>query len=247
MKKVIDNFSEDSKLYQKFRPSYPQDLYDFILEQVVDTSAVWDCGTGNGQVAKVLSTYFDHVEATDISEQQLKAAPKLDNVNYGVCRAEKTTFEANTFSLITVAQAIHWFDFKAFYEEVKRVAKPKSILAIWGYGLLKVSPEIDQHIQHFYTQIIGPYWNEERRHIDTAYTSIQFPFEEVNTPSFSIPMLWELSDLEGYLNTWSGVKRYEKANAKNPVSNLIEVLTDLWPKGKKQAVESPIFTKIGRI
>jgi len=69
-----DNFSNQSFLYAKFRPSYPAALFEFILSLVPDKQSAWDCGTGNGQIAGVLADSFEIVYATDISKNQLANA-----------------------------------------------------------------------------------------------------------------------------------------------------------------------------
>src|ERR1044071_3550840 len=105
-----DNFSKQSIAYAKYRPTYPQELYDFILSKVEKRDAAWDCGTGNGQTAKELSKYFKKVFATDISEKQIQNAHAVENIFYSMQPAEQTNFSDNTFDLVTVSQALHWFD-----------------------------------------------------------------------------------------------------------------------------------------
>src|SRR5689334_20990349 len=112
-----DNFSSQSEKYQQFRPTYPDELYTFLFAQVDSKEVAWDCGTGNGQVAKELSKQFRLVYATDISENQIKNASRADNITYQVESAEQSSFPDKCFDLVTVAQAIHWFDFDAFYRE----------------------------------------------------------------------------------------------------------------------------------
>jgi ubiquinone/menaquinone biosynthesis C-methylase UbiE len=124
MKPPIDNFSGQSAQYVLYRPRYPKELYNFLLSHTPARKAAWDCGTGNGQVAVELSHAFEHIWATDISANQLKQAPSLAHITYLQTRAEQTPFPADTFDLITVAQAIHWFDFDKFYQEVYRTANP---------------------------------------------------------------------------------------------------------------------------
>ena len=117
-----DNFSRQSDIYAKYRPAYPQQLYDFIFQHVAGKQAAWDCATGNGQAAKELAKVFDKVYATDISQKQIENAVQQPNIFYSVQPAEQTNFPNNSFDLITVAQALHWFRFDDFYAEVKRVA-----------------------------------------------------------------------------------------------------------------------------
>jgi ubiquinone/menaquinone biosynthesis C-methylase UbiE len=73
----------------------------------------------------------------DISEFQIAHAEHRENISYPVSRAEHTNFDPETFNLITVVQAIHWFDFELFYYEVACVSESGGFLAVWGYGLLQ--------------------------------------------------------------------------------------------------------------
>lgn len=249
MKKLIDNFSKQSTTYKKYRPEYPADLYDVILNVCQERNECWDCGTGNGQVAKELSKYFKKVSATDISENQLKLAEKRANIDYRVVRSESTDFEENQFDLITVAQAVHWFDFQSFYREVRRVGKAGGIICIWGYGLLKIEKGLDEVISKFYREIIGPYWNEERKHIDAEYKTIEFDFKELENPKdLFIQATWSYHQLIGYLNSWSSVQNYIKENGgENPVEVIAEEISQIWKEGEVKQVRFPVFMKMGLI
>ena len=128
-----DLFSKQSDLYARYRPTYPKELYEYILSFVKEKNTAWDCATGNGQAAVVLADHFKKVIATDISAAQIDKAIKKENIEYSVCPAESTPFEENTFDLVTVAQAYHWINWKEFKKEVTRVCKPGAIIAIWVY------------------------------------------------------------------------------------------------------------------
>lgn len=249
MKKTTDVFSTQAKTYKRYRPNYPKELYIEILDLVQNRNYCWDCGTGNGQVAGHLVGYFDEVEATDISKNQLEEAVKNENITYSLQRAETTSFQNNEFDLVTCAQAVHWFDFVTFYDEIRRTIKNNGILAIWGYGLLKIGIPFDELINHFYLDVIGPYWNDERKHVDSLYETIGFPFEEIKlSKEYTIEIDMNLMELEGYFNSWSSVQNYIKAHNKNPVDDLVNSLKKKWPKDeKRKRVVFPIFTKIARI
>lgn len=249
MKKVHDHFSHRSESYKKYRPSYPAELYSEILQFVNTKDNCWDCGTGNGQVAVELSKHFVKVFATDISQNQLNSAEKRNNIIYKKVRAERTGFEDDQFDLITVAQAIHWFDFEEFQSEVQRVAKNGAILAIWGYGLIKITPPIDHFMNLFYKDTIGSYWSVERKHVDHAYETIPFNFKQLNKDrAIVMKYNWDLKQLEGYLNTWSSVQNFMKAhNGYNPVTELINRLRNKWNENEKKEIRFPVFLKVGRI
>ncbi|MBC3539264.1 class I SAM-dependent methyltransferase [Rufibacter sp. H-1] len=242
-----DNFSAQANLYKKFRPTYPEDLYQHLRSLVPHPELAWDCGTGNGQVAVELATFFTHVHATDISEKQLAQAPASDKITYHLLPAEQTSFPDDSFDLITVGQAVHWFDFAKFYQEVHRVAKPGAVLALWGYGLLSISEDVDTLIYHFYTEVVGPYWDFERRYIDESYATIPFPFQELPAFTGAITATWTITDLEGYLNSWSSVQAYLRQTGENPVTGLMEKVKTVWPQNQQKEVRFPIFSRIGRV
>ena len=242
-----DNFSTQSDQYARYRPTYPTELFAFLNDLIPIKEAAWDCGTGNGQVAFELAKTFQNVFATDISAAQIENATRANNIEYSVQPAESTNFANNMFNLVTVAQAIHWFLFEAFYNEVKRTAKPGAFLCVIGYGTLTVNEQIDRLINHFYENIIGPYWDAERKYIDEAYTTIPFPFKEIATPLFVNSLHWNLQHLIGYLNTWSAVKHFIKQNGYNPVDALQNELTLIWGGEASRTVQFPLLLRIGQI
>ncbi len=241
-----DNFSQQASLYAKYRPAYPPELFDFILQHPEAKKCAWDCATGNGQTAKELAKHFDAVYATDISQKQLDHAERADNIFYSLQPAEETNFKENQFDLVTVSQALHWFDFDKFYAEVKRVTKPGGWIAVWMYGGLTISPEIDQLKQDHYSNTLGPYWDKERKHVDDNYAGILFPFEEIGCPVFSIRYEWTPEDLEGYLNTWSALQKFIAAKGFNPVDNLMKTINQHWREGKRE-ISFPLHLRMGRI
>jgi ubiquinone/menaquinone biosynthesis C-methylase UbiE len=241
-----DNFSKQADIYAKYRPHYPRELFDFILQQIEKKQNVWDCATGNGQSAKVLATYFENVFATDISQKQIDNAGQADNIYYSVQPAEQTNFAGDTFDLITVSQALHWFATEAFYKEVKRVSKPSAVFAAWSYSLLYVSPEIDKLIRSFYTNVIGPFWDAERKYVDEEYKTIPFPFKEMTAPKFDMEYYWTIEDVEGYLNTWSALQKFIATNNYNPVPDVIQQIIPYW-KNERMKIRFPLHIRIGGI
>ncbi|GAB4347233.1 MAG: class I SAM-dependent methyltransferase [Flammeovirgaceae bacterium] len=243
-----DNFSTQSDKYAKYRPTYPSDFFQFLYAHVQDKVNAWDCGTGNGQIAYELAKTFKHVYATDISQQQIDNALKAYNILYSVQPAEKTSFENELFDLIVVAQAIHWFDFDKFYAEVWRTAKDNALLCVVGYGKLEINEQIDNIISDFYENVIGSYWDKERKYIDENYKTIPFPFDELlQKPNFTISQHWTLEHLIGYLNTWSAVKHFIKQNSYNPVERLKTEIERFWDNEYIKKVSFPLFLRIGRI
>lgn len=247
----LDRFSGHAGLYAQYRIDYPTDLLQFVLSFVPNQQTAWDCATGNGQVAGALADSFERVEATDISEKQLAQALQRSNIHYQLSRAEQTPFADHTFDLVTVAQALHWFDVDAFHREVRRVAKPGAVLAEWGYGLVSIGPDLDPVLIDFYRNRIGPYWDPQRKHIDDAYASLPFPFADAQRATFTIRRTWSLDRLLNYLRTWSAVQQYMHENEedpvwRDPVGPLGKQLAASWGDSERD-VSFPVFMRIGRI
>ena len=239
-----DNFSARSREYSKYRPKYPIGIFEFIKDHLSCFEHAWDCGTGNGQVAIELAEFFSKVEATDISENQLRNAVKRNNIDYTLQPAEKTNFNSSQFDLIISAQAVHWFNFKKFYAEVKRCIKPDGIIVLLGYGLFSSNPETNKVIDELYHDIIGAYWDPERSHLDENYRTIPFPFEEFTTPVYEQKYQWDIDHLLGYLRTWSAVNHYENENNLDPVSIIEPRLRKAF--GDTNEVTFPIIFRMGK-
>jgi ubiquinone/menaquinone biosynthesis C-methylase UbiE len=243
-----DLFSEQSKLYAQFRPTYPQELFDYIFQFVEDRKIAWDCATGNGQAATVLAEYFEKVEASDISEAQISNAIKKENIEYHICSAESTPFSNDSFDLVTVAQAYHWLNWKEFHNEATRVGKPNSIVAIWTYSTLFSGDEkVNALIHHFYRDITGPYWDKERKYVDEEYATVDFDFEELPSQKFQTVVKWHREQLEGFFQSWSAVRNYIKANNQNPVDLIKKDLVAVWSREEQKEFYFPVFLRLGRI
>ncbi|WP_163399113.1 class I SAM-dependent methyltransferase [Flavobacterium fluviatile] len=241
-----DNFSKQATDYSKFRPQYPDEMIEYIISFVVNKFTALDVGTGNGQVAHKLSAYFKKVFATDISQKQLDNAIQAENIIYHNESAEKTFFENSLFDLIVVAQAVHWFDFDLFYKEIYRILKPEGIFAVLGYGLFSTNPDSDKILKHFYYDIVGTYWDSERKYLDENYATIPFPFEEIPAEKFQNQFIWTFEELVGYLQTWSSVQHYISKNNQNPIDLIYDDLKISWQKNDMKVI-FPLLLRIGKL
>ncbi|MFD2640903.1 class I SAM-dependent methyltransferase [Pseudomonas japonica] len=243
-----DHFSSGSAGYAAYRPSYPLELIDELTSISPGTGRVLDCGCGTGQLSVLLAERFDEVIATDASAAQIAAAEPREGVVYRTALAEDSGLSADSVDLITVAQAAHWLDLEAFYDEARRIARPQAAIALITYGVLHLEGELDRPLQQFYYQTIAPYWPPERRHVETGYRDLPFPFTEIEVPPQVIEMRWTLAQLIGYLNTWSAVKAAEKALGHSPLDSLAQQLAEAWgDPATRRLVTWPLTLRAGRI
>src|SRR5438477_10706107 len=167
MTKFKDHFSGHAVEYAKFRPHYPDELFEYLALISPRHELAWDCATGNGQAAAGLARHFDRIIATDASAQQIASAEPNDRISYRVAPAEASGIDPDSADLILVAQALHWFDMDRFFTEAKRVSKEKGILAVSTYLHVRINPEIDAILSEFYHETTASYWPPERDLVET--------------------------------------------------------------------------------
>jgi SAM-dependent methyltransferase len=242
-----DQFSRQANLYSIYRPTYPPALFEYIAALTPTRRRAWDCATGSGQAAVGLSAYFDEVIATDASPQQIAHAAPAERVRYAVTPASKSGIEDATVDLVTVAQALHWFDVDEFFNEAKRVLKSDGVIAIWGYG----DPELDEaridRIVHAFNRgTIERYWTGNRNLLLNGYRTLPFPFREITPPRFRLEKEWTLDELIGYFRTWSATNRFIADRGYDPVPEVQADLSELWgPADTKRLVVWPLFLRVG--
>jgi SAM-dependent methyltransferase len=180
-----DHFSKQAADYAKFRPRYPHEMFEYLGSLSPTHQLAWDCGTGNGQAAVALAEVFDRVIATDASEKQIAKAQPHERVEYRVARAENSGMQPETLDLVLVAQALHWFDLPRFYEEVRRVLKNNGVFAASAYNLLRIEPAIDEIVNRYYHEVVGPFWPLERKLVEN-FADLSFPFHEIEPPKIQM-------------------------------------------------------------
>lgn len=243
-----DHFSGVAAHYADFRPTYPAELFAWLANQTPGNDLAWDCATGSGQAAIGLAQHFGHVIATDASTSQIAAAEAHSAIEYRVAPAEDSGLPDGSVDLVTVAQALHWFDLDRFYTEARRVLKPGGMLAVWTYGIHTSNDDaIDRIMRRFYAETVGPYWPPERALVESGYRTLPFPFMEFAAPAFAMRADWMLSQLLGYFRSWSATSRFATDRGFDPVSALETELLPLW--GSPASVRSiswPLSIRIGR-
>jgi ubiquinone/menaquinone biosynthesis C-methylase UbiE len=247
VKDFKDHFSKRSDLYKRFRPTYPPELFAYLSSLAEAHDLAWDCGTGNGQSALKLAEDFTKVFATDPSAEQIKNATEHERVTYKIEKAEQCSLPEDTADLVTVSQAIHWFDFDEFYAEARRVLKPKGIIAVWAYGLPVISAEIDKVILHFHDDVVGEFWQRENRLIEDEYSTIPFPFEQIQTPAFEMCKKWAREDMIGWVSSWSAVEGFLQKNGYDPLGMLEKDLANVWADTEQKEVIFKLILKVGKI
>ncbi|QPC45378.1 class I SAM-dependent methyltransferase [Kaustia mangrovi] len=243
-----DHFSSRATDYAAYRPTYPPALVDWLAGLAGHHDLALDCGCGTGQLSAMLADRFARVVAVDASAEQIANAKPHDRVEYRQAPADRTGLADRSADLVTVAQAAHWFDLDAFYAEVRRVLKPGGPLALVTYGVIETDGEAGAVLSRFYHDVIAPYWPPERRHVETGYREMAFPFREETAPSFAMTAMWTVDELVGYVDTWSAVRNAEAKIGRAPVERFAADLRAAWGgAGDRREIRWPLSIRAGRV
>lgn len=233
MRSEQSHFATIAGQYAAFRPSYdPKLLRDLVAltgHQTLPAPIIaLDVAAGSGQATMHLAEYAQTVFASDLAPNQIASMPHHPRIHRYVARAETSGLPDHSVDLITVAQAMHWFDVDAFHREVHRILKPNGIIAVWTYALLSGTPALTDIINQIYLHTT-PWWPADRVHVDNHYANLAFPYRCIDFTPPPMIMQYTLEQLLGYLRTWSGVQRYQKDQGHDPVALFVDAFTAAWP------------------
>ncbi|MBD7976174.1 class I SAM-dependent methyltransferase [Serpens gallinarum] len=241
-------FEQGGQAYARFRPEYPPELAAYLASVAPDRRLAVDVGCGNGQLTKHLAAHFSTVVGLDPSGDQITHAVPQENVSYDSAPAEALPLPGRCASLITAAQAAHWFDLPKFYSEARRVAVPNAILALISYGVLCLGGPLGARFEQFYCHEIGPYWPAERKLVDSGYATLDFPFTELEGPSIAIHLEWCLEEFLGYVSTWSAVRSAKESGREEVLHRFATDLAELWgDRAIRHSITWPINMRIGQL
>jgi SAM-dependent methyltransferase len=243
-----DHFSGVSSGYAEFRPRYPRALFEFIADVAPNHDRAWDCGAGNGQASIDLAESFRQVVGSDLSAAQIGHAPAHTRISWVVAAAEAAPIAKKSVDVVTIAQALHWFDHARFYGEVRRVSVPGAAIVAWTYCPSKMEGEPGAIHDRLMFETLRGYWPPERWHVDTGYRSIPFPFERIEAPVLRLDERWPLTQLTGYMRTWSATSRYRKQHGVDPVVAVERELRAVWgDPDERRPISWPLVVLAGRV
>lgn len=242
-----DHFSSHAAAYRDSRPLYPPALFDWLAEQCARHGLAWDAGCGNGQASVALAARFDAVFASDPSAEQIANAQAQASVRYACEPAEVCSLPDGCADLVTVAQAMHWFDVPRFQAEARRVLKPDGVIAVWSYAQSRVDADVDAVFERLHDSLLDGFWPAGREHVISQYRHLPFAFTVIATPGFEMCCEWTLPQYLAYLRTWSASERYRRETGRDAVAEIADEMQVAWgDPGNVRRVIWPLTLKAGR-
>ena len=175
----------------RFRPTYPREIYDkirqFTDKHGIQLDFVVDIGCGSGHSTFPLSSFCQQVLGIDTSQAQIDLALQLkhekciSNVEFKIANVHQIPVDDESVSMVTCGVAWHWFDTVTVHQELHRILKTTSCLAVFGYTIpcLK-NDQCDALFKDFYSMVVKGYVDNEKKILKLMCEMIlksHFPFQ----------------------------------------------------------------------
>tara|TARA_B100000809_G_C15064516_1_gene503681 strand:- start:504 stop:1244 length:741 start_codon:yes stop_codon:yes gene_type:complete len=241
-------YSISPEIYSSYRPTYGDDIYNYISSLLEEKQIGWDCACGSGQATTEVAKFVDYVIGSDSDSIQLENATKAKNIKYLHQTDTIDILKDSSVDLITVATGIHWLDTNKFYAEAKRVLKKGGVLATWGYTGVDLNPEINDVIKGIIKNHLLPYYPKEIQIAFNQYREIDLPMNKINAPNFEIKYNWDFETLMNYIKSFTAMQRYLKVHEKSALALFEDEILDAWggDRSTKKELIWELHTKFTR-
>ncbi|HTZ89404.1 MAG TPA: methyltransferase domain-containing protein [Alloacidobacterium sp.] len=131
-----DRFTGRVESYRQFRPRYPSTVVALLEAEcgLTPTSTIADIAAGTGLLAEIFLARGFEVTAVEPNEEMRTACGSLIERYLRLhCvdgSAEATGLPSDAFDLITVGQALHWFDLERARAEFSRILRTDGWCAV---------------------------------------------------------------------------------------------------------------------
>ncbi|HEY9699862.1 MAG TPA: class I SAM-dependent methyltransferase [Trichocoleus sp.] len=147
----LGRFSDRAADYAKYRPTYPPEAIEQILQGLEPPSLqAADIGAGTGISARLLADRGIGVWAIEPNDAMRSSAAPHPQVNWITGTAEQTNLAEDFVEIVLCAQSFHWFDKQAALIEFHRILKPNGRVALmWN------DRNLDDSFTQEYSEVIG--------------------------------------------------------------------------------------------
>ena len=233
-------FSSRAGWYARYRPGYPGGIIK-ILEKEMRFSrreVVADIGSGTGLLARVFLENGNRVFGVE-PNRSMRSYAERDLGSFGnfvsvAGTAERTTLPPESVGLVTVGQALHWFDPAPAADEFSRISKPRGNLCI-AYNERKMD-----RLGRAYEEVVRKHQRARAREIRRSYDDghiLRF-FSGNRCSIFTLPNVQTL-DFEGLMGRFLSASYLPNTREKKRVAAMradVEGLYDEFNRGGKVKV-----------
>lgn len=248
----LEKFTGRAAAYSAGRPGYPREIVDILRRETGfdHSKIVADIGSGTGILSRLFLESGNRVygvepnkEMRNIAERTLVDYPSFVSVNG---TAENTTVLGASIDLVTVGQALHWFDSERTSTEFARILKLSGYLCVLYNDRNKES-----EFMKAYDQIIQKYARDRAKVPDVNDDYLSKFYSEGKYSKFLLPN-YQTLDFEGLVSRLTSASYMPHASETATYSGLKRNVEELFisheEKGRVKLVyDTSVFLgKIGR-
>lgn len=197
-----ESFGAVAASYDRFRPSYPDQLIDVLV--ALHPAAVLDIGCGTGKAARQLMARGLDVLGVEI-DADMAAVARGHGVPVEVAPFESWDAGERTFDLIVSGQAWHWVDPDVGAPQLVRLLRPGgTVCFFWNYE--DVTPEVQPVVDDVYRRLAPQLIDRDRAADDDTHADALRAtgcFASVRTEHFTWPGALPVETWIGRISTYS--------------------------------------------
>lgn len=234
----MEHFTKTVQDYIKYRPSYPKEVLDVLVNEcdLTKNKIIADIGAGTGILSKLLLDAGNSVYGVEPNQAMRKAAETYlkDYSNFHSIdgTAEETKLNDHSVDLVTVGTAFHWFDAEKTKIEFQRILKsPGWVLLVWNVRDIEHS-----NLLRDYEKLILEYGTDYRESsaskFDLSALENFFSPHKMTTRSFKNAQLLDWEGLKGRLLSTS----YSLRSDDEKYSDMLSALKNIFNQYQKNGV-----------
>lgn len=245
-----ERFTPKAELYEKYRPRYSKKFIDFLYNYVgfTEESVIADVGAGTGILSEEFLKRGSKVICVEPNTEMLEIAKQkfrhYQNFSYINSSAENTIIPDLTVNAITVGQAFHWFDKKAFLEECKRILVADGDVVL-AWNVTDSEYLINKAIYNLNSRIIRNYngYNARDKENSSEYSDF---FGKMSCHIFDNDLLLDKNEFIGRCLSRSYTPNLSDDNYEAYVTGLAEIF-DLYSSGDKVRIKNNTKCILGKV
>lgn len=198
-------FSNRVENYIKYRPHYPQALWEFFYNtlHLTERSIIAEVGSGTGILTAPLLQAGATVYAIEPNRDMREAAERLlfDRAEFISIdgTAEHTNLSDKSVDMVVAAQAFHWFDREATKAEFRRIIRPGGfVVLIWNDRRTDTTPFLREY-EGLLLELATDYKEVNHKNIDEVALGEFFSPASYNTATFDNVQYFDYEGLAGRL------------------------------------------------
>lgn len=221
MSKPTERFTETVNDYIKYRPSYPKEVLQLLIDEcdLTKNQIIADVGSGTGILSKLFLDYGNVVYGVEPNQSMCQAAEmslkEYSNFYSVAGTAEATALEDASVDIITAGTAFHWFDSVKTKLEFRRILKKDGwVILVWNVRDVEESALLREY-EDLLMEYGTDYKESNARKFDKTAVSEFFSPNEMKICSFKNSQQFDWDGLKGRLLSTSyslrpGDERYDE-------------------------------------